>query len=124
MVFARTASSVSIPPAADTDALSALEVRAISALLNRKMTSMGMGTTGWFKLFRLVDADGSGLISFEEVHRLIREDLNIPESKLTDASIKSLWGWLDEDRSGHIAAGEFGHFMRLHEKPDVLSRQG
>lgn len=69
----------------------------------------------WMKLFRKVDTDGSGLISFSEYHQLCRSELGLTHAELDDHGLKQVWVALDIDGSGRISAGEFGHFMRLGE---------
>ena len=92
------------------------EIIAVSTLLNEAQRSIlpPWETPSWFKLFRQVDADGSGLISYAEfvdmVHDVLR--LHLPEPRL-----KALWLALDTDCSGYLTSGEFGAFMRLGDQP-------
>ena len=46
----------------------------------------------------------------------MRTELRLKPKEMLDSSLKSLWASLDEDGSGFIAAGEFGHFMKKGEK--------
>ena len=69
----------------------------------------------WVRLFRRVDADGSGLITFDEFVKLVREILELNEDAMSVAQLKRIWLALDVDRSGRVTAGEFGHFMRKGE---------
>ena len=100
------------------------EVRRLSAMMNQKLHLVAApdGAHGWFHLFRHIDDDGSGRISFLELERAVRQSLGLPRSALGDKKLQSLWRSLDEDASGYISAGEFGRFMKLGEpKPPELN---
>jgi Ca2+-binding EF-hand superfamily protein len=43
---------------------------------------------------------------------MVRNELNVPRSQLTEEQLQAIWRALDEDKSGLITCGEFGHFMR------------
>lgn len=96
------------------------EMRELSAAFNGRMCELleaghavSPSAESWTKLFRLIDADASGQISFDEMCRMTREELQLLPADMADASLKAVWLALDKDRSGYISAGEFGHFMRL-----------
>ena len=91
------------------------EIAELSAVLNVAQRSVvpGWQTPSWFKLFRHVDADGSGLIAYDEFVDMVRNDLKMSTSSLPESSIKALWLALDTDCSGYLSSGEFGAFMRL-----------
>ena len=63
-------------------------------------------TASWFKLFRHVDADGSGLISYAEFVDMVRDDLQLAEAQLPELRLKALWLALDADCSGYLTSGE------------------
>ena len=67
---------------------------------------------GWFKLFKHMDDDGSGRVSFAAFEDLVRHELQLPARELPEARLKAVWVALDDDGSGYISAGEFGAFMR------------
>jgi hypothetical protein len=46
----------------------------------------------------------------------VRTELRLKPKEMLDSTLRSLWATLDEDNSGFIAAGEFGHFMKRGEK--------
>eukprot|EP00931_Biecheleriopsis_adriatica_P056149 TRINITY_DN33273_c0_g1_i1.p1 TRINITY_DN33273_c0_g1~~TRINITY_DN33273_c0_g1_i1.p1 ORF type:complete len:1400 (+),score=291.76 TRINITY_DN33273_c0_g1_i1:112-4200(+) len=78
---------------------------------------MGKGS-GWYKVFKLVDVDGSGSIGYDEFFKIIRRPLPclaIPTSHIPAADLQALWRAMDEDRSGSIALQEFMLFMRRLE---------
>ena len=66
----------------------------------------------WFKLFRHMDDDDSGRISYAELAGMIREELKMDSDELPEAQLRSLWKALDRDLGGYITPGEFGAFMR------------
>jgi hypothetical protein len=69
-------------------------------------------TPSWFKLFRKVDNDGSGLISYDEFVEMVRNDLKLSARALPEKNILQAWLALDTDGSGYLSSGEFGAFMR------------
>ena len=102
-------------PAADEASVLAFS-EACNARLAELIMMQEKGThLSWIKLFRRVDEDSSGLISYGEFTALIRSELGLPEAQVPKRAVKQVWIALDADRSGHIDAGEFGHFMRLGE---------
>ena len=87
---------------------SAEEIAAVSALLNvaQRIVVPAWETASWFKLFRHVDADGSGLISYAEFVDMVRDDLQLAEAQLPELRLKALWLALDADCSGYLTSGE------------------
>ena len=86
----------------------------VSTALNERMHQLFVdpATRSWFSLFRRVDVDGSGLVSFFEFEQMVRKELKVAPSELSDGELRSVWVSLDDDGSGHVSAGEFGKFMR------------
>ena len=85
-------------PAGDGDLAS------LAVDFTKKMQQMFAGTNmAWFKLFKSVDDDGSGHISFQELQKMVRETLrfntqDMPQSKLyslsgssSSSTSESLW---------------------------------
>ena len=103
------------------------EVQALSALFNNRLAEMyeDPALRQWFKLFRHMDDDNSGRITYSELARTVREELQLPPRKLPDGQLRAVWAALDADGSGFITAGEFGGFMRKGEPavPPELSWQ-
>ena len=52
----------------------------------------------------------------QELKRGCRQFLNLDARSLPDAKLHALWRTLDEDESGFVSTGEFGHFMKLGKK--------
>ena len=84
----------------------------------------------WYRLFKHMDDDGTGLITFDEFEDMVRNELHIKarraargEIALSEANLKSVWRALDADGSGYIAAGEFGiRRPSNHLRPATPSR--
>ena len=67
----------------------------------------------WFRLFKEMDANSSGLISLDELEFMLREHMHMHASELPDLQLRKLWLALDTDSSGSISVGEFSAFMRI-----------
>jgi len=93
----------------------AAEMAELSAILRdaHRATSPPWESPSWFKLFRRVDVNGSGLISFDEFAKMVRSLLKLPTSLLSESRLEALWLALDADGSGLISSGEFGAFFKL-----------
>ena len=93
------------------------ELQRLSTLFNAQMEKLrprdASGTGGFYKLFKHMDADGSGRISFKELTRMVRDELQLGKEEMPLAKMHGLWRALDENESGFICSGEFGRFMRL-----------
>ena len=76
-------------------------------------------TAPWFRLFKSVDRDGSGQISFDEFVKLLRHDLKLEGLGFDRDTLMATWVAMDVDGSGYISCGEFGKFMRrgMHVLP-------
>jgi len=71
----------------------------------------------WYKIFRLIDTDGSGEIGYEELKCLcygVFPDLQISTKVLPEDKLKALWKALDDDLSGMTSTAEFMIFMRAN----------
>ena len=96
------------------------EVMALSHQFNAAVARVSGSTANgdaampsWFKLFRFMDADGSGQVTFTEFRDLVRGELMyVSEKQLPDEKLKSLWKALDDDGSGYVGAKEFSYFMK------------
>ena len=64
-------------------------------------------------LFKHIDVDGSRRVSFNELSRLIREQLKVSTKEMPELRLMALWKVLDENASGFIDAGELSRFMRI-----------
>ena len=100
------------------EAASESEVRRLSLLMNKSLHMVGDadGCHVWFHLFRAIDDDHSGRISFAELAKAVRTVLGLTSKALPDRQLQSVWRALDTDMSGFIDAGEFGRFMKKGEQ--------
>ena len=89
------------------------EVAEMSVLFNNKLGRLYPESRShqWFRLFTFMDDDNSGLVSYPEFRKMVRDELYL--DNIRDAKIEALWRALDEDNSGQICGGEFGKFMRI-----------
>ena len=78
--------------------------------------------TAWFALFKHMDDDGSGRISYGELRATVRDTLRCDKKELPEIKLLGLWKALDDDGSGFISAGEFGRFMRAGETNNQAKR--
>ena len=85
-------------------------------LLSTERGSSGEATVRvtWYALFKDVDTNDSGKITYDEFLSAIRRKdcLNLSADALSDEQALALWKALDEDGNGHISHGEWGHFMK------------
>ena len=98
-----------IVPASDA------EVTNLAVQLNRAMCHLfpnSRSQASYFSLFRMLDKDKSGLMSFYEFIRMIREPLRLSAARMSQVKVEAMWRWVDRDASGLIAAGEFLRLMR------------
>ena len=70
-------------------------------------------TLQWFKIFNVIDEDGSGLIQYAEFLRLTRTVLKVTEWELPLRKLQSVWCGMDG--SGRVTRGEFGKFAHGRE---------
>ncbi len=85
----------------------------IGALFDKDVSKREGGTASksWFKLFKMVDQDGTGNIGFDEFKFLVRKTLKLGARAVPDNTIIGAWLALDADRSDQLSVAEFGHFM-------------
>ena len=64
----------------------------ISGLLNRVLVRIAESPSPeWYRLFKEMDTDGSGLISYDELHSLVRNKLKVPKASLSDRKLQACW---------------------------------
>jgi len=78
-------------------------------------------STSWYSLFKAVDNDGSGFITFDEFCKVVRTKLRVKKEQLTDRNIKTLWVTLDADDSDQLLMDEFANFLK--GKPAVRKQK-
>jgi Ca2+-binding EF-hand superfamily protein len=94
-------------------------LRRIRELFRRNAETL-VETSGWGLLFRLYDADGSGVLDFEEFIGASRTDLNISTDDVSDADIKRIFDSADLDGGGEISSEEFVEWLskNISNTPD------
>ncbi len=97
------------------------EVIELAQLFNRQMKFFETEPS-WFKLFVWMDCDRSGSITYDELSRMVREQLKLSKRRLPEESLGRLWKALDTDDSGLVDAGEFGRFMRKGKEYDPATQ--
>jgi len=99
-----------------TGAASEDEMASLSVTFNIRMRQL-YEEPSWIKLFRSINTDNSGQISFAELLALTRDEqfLHLMPAEVSDEQIKAFWVALDTDKSGCLTCGEFGAFMRKGE---------
>jgi Ca2+-binding EF-hand superfamily protein len=94
--------------------LSAEECKSVAATINSRVDEMMPGED-WLSLFKAIDEDASGLLSFDEFKQGIRESLKMGTTELSDAQLGALWISIDEDDSGYVETGELYRFLNRIE---------
>ncbi len=64
------------------------------------------------KLLKKYDKSGDGKLDKRELAQLIRKDLKVPKSEVSDAEISSLVAALDDDGGGELDIAEIADFVR------------
>lgn len=89
------------------------EVVALAEQLTTQMAKIFPGTDrSWMKLYKFMDDDQSGRISYAELKGMVRRRLMLSEVELPEARLDAIWKAIDLDDSGWISFGEFGRLMR------------
>ena len=115
-----------VPPASygDIVQLATLFNRRLMRLLHaQNRQELPTASCAWFRLFRFMDNDDSGRISYRELELAVREEPMLSREQLPETKLQSLWKALDENASGFLCAGEFGRFMRKGQAGFVRSSQ-
>ena len=95
------------------EAASEEEVTSLAELFTTRMAIIYKGTDcSWVKLFKFMDDDHSGRISYAEFKSMVRDKLKLTKEEYSDAQLETIWKAIDEDDSGYISMGEFGRMMR------------
>jgi len=85
----------------------------VNRWLEKSMHDQNRDTHGWYNLFKDLDHDGSGFITFDEFEAVIRHKLKQPKSSISDATVRQLWCALDADNSNQMQPAEFAKFLKL-----------
>ena len=115
---------LAVPPLSDAD------VEGVSLKFNVQLEYMLPGndrSRSWTTMFEEVDKDKSGLITFNELERMVRDQMKLTvKDDLSSAALQALWCWIDADDSNSVQPAEFGKFMKLAESsnfPSILDNK-
>ena len=90
------------------------EQKALSEQFSRRLAQLH-DQRSWIKLFKHMDQEGSGRITFSELAAMIRDVLQFSPRDLPGGVLRAVWAAIDPDALGYINVGEFGAFMRRGE---------
>lgn len=98
----------------DVPEASPAEVRALAEMMNQQMVDLfAPNERTFYRLFRYMDADGNGMIEFDEFEGMVRRELQLNHDDMPHVRLLSLWRAIDADGSGRVCRGEWGRFMRF-----------
>ena len=98
-------------------AASPAEVTALARTMVEHMekTEVDPSNRGWYVLFKRMDMNGDGLITYAELMECIRDSMHLDEYELPEVKVQAVWNSIDLDGNGWIDCAEFGRFFRQGE---------
>ena len=96
------------PSGADLDLLAAR----FNAWLDAARRRENREAHSWFNFFTDIDADSSGIITFDEWRHAIRSRLGIGKRELSEEQLKGVWCALDANDSDSATPTELGAFLK------------
>jgi len=104
------------------------ELRALSKTFNKKLEAArhkigsmrarddahSKDAASWYNLFREIDEDGSGFVTYDELEVVCRRKLGFTKEDLSTKDLKALWCVLDADDSDAIHLDEMSAFLRAN----------
>jgi Ca2+-binding EF-hand superfamily protein len=69
-------------------------------------------SVSWFNLFKELDEDGDGNVTFDELTDVVRRKLNKGSKHMSESALKALWCALDVDDSNSIQKDEMAAFLK------------
>ena len=79
-------------------------------------TEVDPANRGWFVLFKRMDADENGRITYAELIEYLRKSMGFDEETLPEVKVQAVWNAIDLDGNGWMDTGEFGRFFRMGEQ--------
>ena len=61
----------------------------MSAKMNAGMEHLPKDQREWYRLFKIVDGDGSGTISYQELRQMIRRNLKVKTKELPEIKLQA-----------------------------------
>jgi len=105
------------PDPKDEDVPGAVECISLAAMKYHQAQN------NWYKVFRAVDMEDSGSLTYEAFCDMVRRPLPclaVPTSQVSDNQLRALWKKMDIDRSSEVTVQEFMVFMRRYTKQQLL----
>jgi hypothetical protein len=81
--------------------------REVSQKINHRLTG-----TSWFKLFKEIDQDNNGRISWQEFVHLVRDIARLSVDNVPDGLLRSVWTALDPSLSGELSLRDYATFIK------------
>ena len=113
------ASGIPLPDSTQLLNLSDLFNMRIGTALGKDVDGKALTTASLALFFSVVDLDGSGFVTFDELRRVARSrlgghppGLGISSSKVSDHTLSALWVALDADDSDQVHVDELYRFFR------------
>ena len=111
---------VPLPTVDELLALSKLCTERLEAARQANSTSartfvVGKAST-FMNLFAEIDEDRSGVVTYDELHRVLRKKLEVTTSELSAKGLLALWCALDADDSNSVSIDEMGAFLQGNER--------
>ena len=86
--------------------------KTLKAALEDSLHKQNLPTDSWYRMFKDIDSDGSGFITYDEMTDVMRVKLKLGVAVLSDEKLKALWCALDIDDSDSIMPEELSQFLR------------
>ena len=93
-----------------TAAASEKEAREFGDLVVERLQTSKV--TSVHNLFRVMDVDNSGMVTFDEFRRVIRREMRVDAYDLPEERLWALFAAIDGNENGFICASEFANFLR------------
>ena len=81
--------------------------------VKKYLPDMHQGIAWLTALREVVGSDGSGVLTFDHLRRMIRQKFKVPNSQFSEDKIMQLWCMIDKDESNSIQQVELGRFVKL-----------
>ena len=69
-------------------------------------------STSWYNLFKEIDNDSSGFITFDELQDCVRRELKKGPKTMSHNELKLLWCSLDRNADNHLEKEEMASFFQ------------
>ena len=99
-----------VPPSSEE------QQKKLSLKFNERLDVLNIGRAGartWLTLFKDIDTNDGGTITYDEFTSVLRQKLKISKVDLPNVNLMALWVALDADAGDQISSTEFGRFMKL-----------